>query len=304
MPDVLAKVAVVVRSIDASASETGFLVRSTAAALSRSAEIDVWICGPDDGRPDGAFSPHGTGFAPNGATWPAHVDLGDVDAIVLDPLDTQSIELIERSHPGVPRITIGAVGPFALRSTAGTDERPIIPYVPINPIAKVARHNALGEIGYILVLAGDDRATRVEWLAAGLPRTHVVAVEDGMAHVFHHRSRVGEFRVDTRADLWRLMAHGALTVDLQPAERFGRECIESLRLGTPVVVPSDSHASHLVDTGAARSFDDVDELLGAARTRAWLEAARTFASSYITATYGDADWVVRGCRSVLTGVLR
>ena len=118
-------------------------------------------------------------------------------------------------------------------------------HVPINPMARAHRHTGLGFTGYILVLT--DRPSRppttpptptVAWLTARFPEQYVVVVEgergsrlegSGIA-----RGRAGRFTTD----LWRLLAHASMTVDLDPGDIIARECIESLRLGTPIVVPA------------------------------------------------------------------
>ena len=43
--------------------------------------------------------------------------------------------------------------------------------------------------------------------------------------------------MDTRMDLWRLVAHANVCIDLRPGSYIARECVEALRFGTPIIVP-------------------------------------------------------------------
>jgi hypothetical protein len=103
----------------------------------------------------------------------------------------------------------------------------------------------------------------------------------------------------TRINLWRLMAHGLATVDLRPPGPFGRESVESMLLGTPVIVPDDSAAmEHVAAAGGGLWYRNPGELLDGVRTvvgdgvlRAQLGEQ---AQRYATAHHGDmADFVTR-----------
>ncbi len=70
----------------------------------------------------------------------------------------------------------------------------------------------------------------------------------------------------TRVNLWRLMAHAELTIDLRPAGPLGREALESMLLGTPVVVPEGSAAmAHVKAAGGGLWYRDLRELVDAAQ---------------------------------------
>jgi hypothetical protein len=141
-------------------------------------------------------------------------------------------------------------------------------HVPINPIAATHRHNGLGFTGYLLVLSdrigADDvfpPTAMVAWLTARFPSLDVVVVEDASAAVWRGRVLRGVVSVYTRTDLWRLLAHARVTVDLSPGRIIARECIESLRFGTPIVVPTRSAARAHADAGGGLTFSDFSELL-------------------------------------------
>jgi hypothetical protein len=99
------------------------------------------------------------------------------------------------------------------------------------------------------------------WLTARFPDADVVVVEDGSAAVWRGRALRGVVSVDTRTDLWRLLAHAHLTVDLAPGPIIGRECIESLRFGTPVVVPAGTAAAAHAAAGGGLTYAGYAELL-------------------------------------------
>jgi hypothetical protein len=145
-------------------------------------------------------------------------------------------------------------------------------HVPVNPLARTYRHTGLGFTGYILVLTDRSGTPPVEpptagvaWLTSRFYDEYVVVVEGGKAAVWKGRALRGVIGVDTRTDLWRLVAHGAMTVDLTPGEIISRECIESLRFGTPIVVPSDTVGAAHALAGGGLIFTCAAELLEAIR---------------------------------------
>jgi glycosyltransferase involved in cell wall biosynthesis len=101
----------------------------------------------------------------------------------------------------------------------------------------------------------------VAWLTARFPSRDVVVVESAKAAVWKGRALRGVVGVATRTDLWRLLAHARLTVDLRPGNVIARECIESLRFGTPIIVPKVSVARHHAEAGGGLSYEDISELL-------------------------------------------
>jgi len=52
-----------------------------------------------------------------------------------------------------------------------------------------------------------------------------------------------------------------MTVDLAPGEIIARECIESLRFGTPIVAPSGTVGAMHAASGGGLAFSDTWELL-------------------------------------------
>jgi hypothetical protein len=102
----------------------------------------------------------------------------------------------------------------------------------------------------------------------------------------------GVVGVETRTDLWRLLAHASVTVDLAPGPIIGRECIESLLLGTPIVVPEASVAATHAHAGGGISYATVPDLLDAVETLAdEREGAEVAAGGrrYAEELYGDAS---------------
>jgi hypothetical protein len=140
--------------------------------------------------------------------------------------------------------------------------------VPINPIAATHRHNGLGFTDYLLVLSDRCQAPEVypptdmvAWLTARFPDQYVVVIEDAAAAVWRGRVLRGVVSVYTRTDLWRLLAHARVTIDLAPGRIVARECIESLRFGTPLLVPTQSAARPHADAGGGLTFSGFTELL-------------------------------------------
>jgi len=318
--------------------ETAFVIRSLAAAASRSGPVDVLVPGPTGlAHPDGAFDLMGVGEPSPGSPWPA-LDLASwpprhtPSLVLADEAGPDLIALLGHLAPGVPVAVIatGALGVEGVdavlsvgagagvsgtgrngdssgrvgydsgragdspgqggRSSGRTGDssgrvggaEPALDsdrtsavhqvglHVPVNPLAAAHRHNGLGFTGYVLVLSdrGPDEADAktptplASWIVARFPRRHVVVVEQAVASIWRSRSLRGRVTVDTRTDLWRLVAHAQVVVDLRPGPLVARECVESMRYGIPVVVPAGTVASDLAALGGGLWYHGVAELLG------------------------------------------
>ena len=141
------------------------------------------------------------------------------------------------------------------------------------------------------------------WLSAAFHRADVVVLEDAVASAWKGRTLRGKVPVDTRMDLWRLLAHANVCIDLAPGAHIARECVEALRFGTPVIVPDrpGPGAVHARSSGGA-TFQDASELLEAAASfqneahRAQVSAA---ARLYADTHYGDPAALVRRLRDLV-----
>ena len=294
-------------------TELSFVTRALAGAASRTSPVTVLVpsaAGPPE--PDGAFDLIGAGVGRHGS-WPAAADtvwpgrLPVETTIVVDEPDPAVLALLDFHAPGRLVHTIMPTDPPAparllrqLRFTGspGSDAPDFIGlHVPINPLAATHRHNALGFTGYLLVLS--DRVgppdvspptPMVAWLTARFPDKEVVVVEDATAAVWRGRVLRGVVDVYTRTDLWRLVAHAMVTVDLAPGPIIARECVESLRFGTPILVPTESAARPHADAGGGVTFSGYPELL-AGVAHLFDESVRATMSSlgrrYADTYYGD-----------------
>lgn len=269
--------------------EVAFAARVLAGAASRLGPVDVFGPWPAGRRGDGAFDPAGLGLPEPGRRWPSpgaaptpatEAPPRAYRAVLVDGGDEEAVALAAVRLPGVPVLGIG--GPPVPGMAARLDlvpadghtarSRPVGLHVPVHALAAERPHLELGPVGdYLLVLSArppqdadpDVPCAEVAWLAARYPRQPAVVVENAVATVWRSRSCVRRFGVHTRMDLWRLMAHARATVDLGPGPLFGRECVESVRYGVPVVVPAASGAAALVRAGAGLRFDTTAGLLDA-----------------------------------------
>jgi glycosyltransferase involved in cell wall biosynthesis len=183
-------------------------------------------------------------------------------------------------------------------------------YVPVNPMAERHRHHGFGFTGYLLVLSGraaaeDEPPPEVAWLSAAFTDEHVVLVEQAAASAWRARALRGRVSVDTRMDLWRLLAHAAVCVDLGPGGLVARECIEALRLGTPVVAPAGgAPVAALAAAGAAVTYGDAGELVdavGALRDAPTRQAASERGRRHADAQHGDPARSVERLGQLLGG---
>jgi hypothetical protein len=186
---------------------------------------------------------------------------------------------------------------------------PVAPYVPVNPMAAQDRHHGFGFTDYVLILSGPDEGSdppaAADWIGSGLPDADVVVVGDGVASAWKGRSLRGRVGVDTRTDLWRLMAHAIVCVDVAPGPLIGLECIEALRYGTPVIVPDGSGvASFHAKASSGHVFADAAGLVAATlemhvpRKRAEAsESGKAYADEY----FGDPDRFVAALAALFSG---
>lgn len=299
-------------------SELAFVTRSVTGALSRQRPVTVVTSAPAGTvEPDGAFDLVGIGSGREGR-WPE-----PEAARWGSPPDPRSIWVLDEPTDDARALVAGSGGtiafsvapapssggdsvrtlPFTRGSVTRGAEHPIGVYVPVNPLAGTSRHTGFGFTGYLLVLT--DRLGKpparpptgaVAWLTARFFDWYVVVVEGGAAAAWKGRVLRGVVPVDSRTDLWRLLAHARVTIDLAPGPIVGRECIESLRLGTPIVVPVQSAAEAHAHAGGGKTFVNDADLLDAVGSLTDERSASEFGARgrlYADEYFGDADTFVR-----------
>ena len=130
-----------------------------------------------------------------------------------------------------------------------------------------------------------------------------MVVEDAVASAWKGRALRGKVSVDTRMDLWRLLAHANVCIDLAPGPHIARECIEALRFGTPIIVPERSGPAEVhAQAGGGSIFGDPDELLTAVRhlQRSSRRAEASLAGRrYADDRYGDTTALIGQMRELL-----
>jgi hypothetical protein len=304
-------------------SELAFVTRSVAGALSRHSPVTVLTPAPaGTTEPDGAFDLEGIGMSRDGrwpepetASWGSRPDPKSI--WVLDEVTDDAAALFDAFGGDAGFCVAAAPGgagpsvqhlPFLAGTTPGGAE-PIGLHVPVNPLAAASRHTGFGFTGYVLVLT--DRlgepplqppTAALAWLTARFYRSYVVLVEGGRAAAWRGRALRGVVNVDSRTDLWRLLAHALVTVDLAPGPVVGRECIESLRLGTPIVVPEQSAAAVHAQSGGGKTFLNEADLLDAVGSLSDERTASEFGARgrlYADEYYGDAEAFVTRIDRVL-----
>jgi hypothetical protein len=279
-------------------SESAEAVRSIAGALSRLAQVDVFVPGEGAAHGDGAFD-----VTPIAGT---HTLRARYHAVVVEAGHHGADELagsVASLAAGAPVLAVGgarlAVGGARLGLDGVLDvglgdrgdgrprrrDHPADPsaartgpavhhvglYARVHPGARGRRHYGLGRIPDYLLVLGDrpgvpatpTPSDRTRWLLARFARQHLVVVEGGVAHAWRSRSCVAQFDVHTRMDLWILMAQAKGVVDLLPGDLYARECVEALRFGVPIVAPGGSAADGLARAGGMR-FTSTAELLSCA----------------------------------------
>jgi hypothetical protein len=302
-------------------SEISFVIRSLAGAASRLGRITVCTPGaPGPASPDGGFDiiAIGTGItapwpAPEVVAWPVAAEPFSV--IIVDESD-DSCRAMLRHHCANPGIYVADPSEHTGGAHDLTDgPAPVrIPpavgiHVPVSPLARLHRHTGLGFTGYLLVLSdrvGQDDADTpppmAAWLTARYFDAYVVVIEDAWASVWKGRSLRGRISVETRTDLQRLIAHARILIDLAPGTVVARECIESLRLGTPILVPEGSAAEVHARIGGM-SFADMPDCLAQAKQLMAddvLRSVRAAGQAYADSTFGQSEHAISSLGEFLT----
>jgi hypothetical protein len=310
-------------------SELSFVTRSVAGAASRTNPVVVVVpAAAGQTEPDGAFDLFGAGIGRDGS-WPEPPDaawphgLAADSVILVDEPDAAARSLLDRHAPGGAVYAIAPesspIEPRPIARLQFTDGRRdgdtdfIRLHVPINPMAATHRHNGLGFTDYLLVLSDRCGAPEISpptamaaWLSARFPDQNVVVVENATAAVWRGRVLRGVVPVYTRTDLWRLIAHARVTIDLAPGPIIARECIESLRFGTPILVPAGSAARPYAEAGGGVAFTGVSELVAGASLLCE-DSVRAVMSSqgqrYADSHYGNREAFVSSvCRALGSAV--
>jgi hypothetical protein len=280
-------------------SELAYATRTIAGAASRLGPVSVLVPAPAGTRQaDGAFDL--VGMDDDGRyRWPD--DVPRDGTVLVDEVTPEIATLVSEIRPRAS-FTMGP----SIRPLETTWRRiPLVPgegrpfvglHVPVHPMAAGHRHGGFGFTGYLLVLsdrteASEEPPAAAAWLTAAFHDTYVVVIEGATAWAWRGRSLRGSSHVDTRIDLWRLVAHANLCVDLAPGGLIARECVEALRFGTPIMVPRGSGvaAAHATASGGC-TFADHGELVtraAALRDESRRARASALASRYAEAHYGD-----------------
>jgi Glycosyl transferases group 1 len=146
--------------------------------------------------------------------------------------------------------------------------------LPINPLALAAHMAGVQSFGtYVLLISGfsDDpangRCPPHDYLREVFGDIAIAEVRRGGWLVTGAGRRFDVTWAPTRVNMWRLMARAALTVDLRSQGPVGRETIESLLFGTPVVVPEGSvSAEHAAESNGGLWYRNRGEMVDCVRT--------------------------------------
>jgi hypothetical protein len=133
-----------------------------------------------------------------------------------------------------------------------------------------------------------------------------VAEVDGDKWRIADRENTLELPVNpTRVNLWRLMAHALFTVDLRPQGPLARESIESMLLGTPVVVPESTAAASIAEAaGGGLWYRDLGEILDCSRLLMNASLRSTLAEQaqrYAQLHHGDMTGFVERIGAIVLG---
>jgi hypothetical protein len=304
--------------------EQSYVIRSIAGAASRSAAVSVVTPGaPGPPLGDGGFDvlhigQDGSGDWPSAGSASLPMEMPKGAVVIVDELSEALGDLLKtlgmQQHVfGVgPATTVTSSTPASVLSVVQgggeSDAHFVGMHVPVNPLAAVHRHNGFGYVDYILILS-DRTGSHSEppgaaaWLTSGFPAANVVVVENAEASLWRGRALRGSTSVDSRTDLWRLIAHARVCVDTAPGAIVARECVESLRFGTPILVPEGATAAtcHIAGGGGLtyRNAAELLEGVGQLADQPFRSRLSQAGREYADANYGDPHAFSERVRSAI-----
>lgn len=143
--------------------------------------------------------------------------------------------------------------------------------VAVNTAAAAHRLVGLSHFdNFVVFLRGFPPGTAEHAVETGYRRFRHALPGVGIADISNERWRTYgddfDYTVPTgpsRVNLWRLLSQAIVLVDFRPGGLLGREAIESLLIGTPLLLPVSSTARHVIEeSGGGFVYRDDDELLG------------------------------------------
>ena len=150
-------------------------------------------------------------------------------------------------------------------------------------------------------IRGSEPPPAAAWLSSAFHDAEIVVIEDAVASAWKGRALRGKVTVDTRMDLWRLLAHANVCVDLAPGAHIARECVEALRFGTPIVVPADSGPAAVHARAGGATFSDETACSRRLPSSSASASGRPLrrAQAYADARYGDPTALVGRLEALL-----
>jgi hypothetical protein len=165
-------------------------------------------------------------------------------------------------------------GIAALEPGPGTRRVPeVVPLplpMPVNLASASYRAAGLSNFdNYAVFLRGFPNGTVESPVVPDYTRIRAGGGGIGIADLTHKQWRVFDDAFDyvipvgpSRVNLWRLISHAVALVDIRPGGVIGREAIESLLIGTPVLLPVTSPSRFVVDeSGGGYVFAGEDVLI-------------------------------------------
>lgn len=260
------------------------------ALLRRLAPDTVVLAGPHQPFDLADLDGHGSAARPRVVVVPFTSDPRQLAAEPLRRLVSRA-DVLGSLHPGEQRALV----------QAGRPSVPIELALPLNRGAAANRLFGVRWFGrYVLLIrsfppggARYVRSVTHEVLRSVLGDVSVAEV-DGQTWRISDNENTLELPVSpSRVNLWRLMAHALATVDLRPPGPLGREALESMLLGTPVVVPDGSPAmEHACAANGGLWYKDTGELFDVTRalmSRPLRDRLASQAETYAQEHHGRMD---------------
>jgi hypothetical protein len=186
--------------------------------------------------------------------------------------------------------------------------------LPVNKPAAASGLAGVASFGsYVLVVSGfpeDDpeigRCPPHEFLTRVLGGVSVAEMRHGRWLVSEAGRHFDVVFSPTRMNAWRLMARAIATIDVRPGGPIGREAIESLLLGTPVVVPEGTVAAeHAAASNGGLWYRTAGEMVDAARELVTNEPLRTALGTagreWAERNHNDMDGFVEDAQALVLG---
>jgi hypothetical protein len=223
---------------------------------------------------------------------------GDLAPLVPLVTEVDAVGVLSRGEAGLVETRVGAHASPTRSQPAEVTELEVA--FSVNRPAAEQLMVGMSHFGrFVVVMTGFPQGSPAAARAPGHDHVRKALGDLAVAEVALDRWRISDREKQrevpvgpSRPNLWKLLSHAVVCLDLRPQGVVGRETLESLLLGTPVVVPEATVAAeHAERSNGGLWYRDYRELFDAAKAIVDSPSLRTSLSAqgrdWAEARHGD-----------------